>query len=249
MTFLNKIVNFEYESEYANEYYLTLKPKFSTPKIQSYKGNLNKRWYLYYSYRNPETGKMKRLSPIYGSANKFKTKEDRMTILTGHRRILLRLLMQGFNPFIDNTVLYNSLYNTQPKPIATVSLKEVAIAPVVEKVTGMEYTKALEFVLNQKIKQISDSGKSTFVSRIKDFELWIKETHPELKSINLVNRKIILAYLNHILDRTSARTRNNYKADLSSVFQVLEDNEIISKNVVKGIPSLKQSLLEIKRIR
>jgi hypothetical protein len=38
---------------------------FSEPKIYDAKGDLSKRWYVYFYYRNPETGKMKKQKPIF----------------------------------------------------------------------------------------------------------------------------------------------------------------------------------------
>ena len=56
---LNEIIKFEYESEYDKIYNLPLKPKFSVPKIASYNGDLSKRWYVYYSFRDPSMDNMK----------------------------------------------------------------------------------------------------------------------------------------------------------------------------------------------
>ncbi len=71
------------------------------------------------------------------------------------------------------------------------------------------------------------------------FLKWANETYPELKSIKALNKKIVTGFLNAILDKTSPRNRNNYRTDLSSIMQVLEDNDIIDVNFVKKIPVLK----------
>ncbi|MCF1422545.1 MULTISPECIES: hypothetical protein [Mangrovimonas] len=85
----------EYENEYESEYDLSLKQKFSTPKIYTGKGDIKKRWYVYFSFADPETGKLKRQKPIYGSANKYKTKEERLAVLTVYQKLTLKLLNQG----------------------------------------------------------------------------------------------------------------------------------------------------------
>ena len=79
---------------------------FSSPKIYTAKGDLSKRWYIYFSFRNPNTGKLERMGNVYGKVNQYKTKEARMSILSSYRKNLLLLLKQGFNPFIDNSELY-----------------------------------------------------------------------------------------------------------------------------------------------
>ena len=56
------------------------------------------------------------------------------------------------------------------------------------------------------------------------------------KEIKLIDKKIVVKYLNQILKQTSARTRNNYKADLSSIFSVMEKKlMIIDYNFIKTI--------------
>tara|TARA_R110001583_G_scaffold68241_1_gene194395 strand:+ start:97 stop:351 length:255 start_codon:yes stop_codon:yes gene_type:complete len=59
--------------------------EFFHPKIYTAKGNLSKRWYVYYIFRNPETGKLERIKNIYGKSNLYKTKEKRLSVLTAYR--------------------------------------------------------------------------------------------------------------------------------------------------------------------
>lgn len=60
-----------------NEHDLEHKTKFSTPTIFYANVDLSKRWYVYFSYRNPESGKLKRMRNIYGKANRYKIKAER----------------------------------------------------------------------------------------------------------------------------------------------------------------------------
>ena len=69
-------------NEYANAYDLSTNSLFSEPKIYIANGDLSKRWYVYYSYRNPKTGKMERQNPIYKDINRYKTKYERMENLS-----------------------------------------------------------------------------------------------------------------------------------------------------------------------
>jgi len=45
---------------------------------------------------------------IYGKANNYKTKADRLTILTSYRKNLLKLLKEGYSPFENNEELKKS---------------------------------------------------------------------------------------------------------------------------------------------
>jgi hypothetical protein len=42
---------------------------------------LSKSWFVYYSFRHPETGKLKKQPFIKASANNFKTKRERYSFL------------------------------------------------------------------------------------------------------------------------------------------------------------------------
>ena len=92
MPLIHEFLTFTIKNEHDLEHDLKKKPHFSLPKIYTADGDLSKRWYVYFSFRNPKTGRMKRLGNIYGKVNKYKTKEARLTILTSYRKNLLFLL-------------------------------------------------------------------------------------------------------------------------------------------------------------
>lgn len=108
MQTLNDFLTLEHDLEHNSEHILIQKKEYSIPKIYDAKGDLNKRWYVYFSYRDPKTNKLKRQKNIYGYANNYKNKEDRLTVLTSYRKQLLKLLKKGYNPFNDNTELYQA---------------------------------------------------------------------------------------------------------------------------------------------
>ena len=75
---LNEILTFEVENEHVFahlEHDVIEKKSYSTPKIYTAHGNLEKRWYVYFSFRNPETGKLDRQQNIYGTANRHNSRE------------------------------------------------------------------------------------------------------------------------------------------------------------------------------
>ena len=62
----------------------------------------------------------------------------------------------------------------------------------------------------------------------------------QLKDIKEVNKITILKFLNQKLEKTSARTRNNYKSSLSALFTVLENKlNLIERNFIKDISNEK----------
>jgi len=78
----------------------------------------------------------------------------------------------------------------------------------------MTLSEAFDFALNLKEKLVNSTTKRGYENRIKNFLIWVKETHPKLKRIKALDKRVMVTFLNDVLDRTSARNRNNYRTDL-----------------------------------
>ncbi len=239
MTNFKQIFNEAYNNAYVFAYDSTLKHNFSDPKIYTAKGDLTKRWYVYFSFRNPKTGKLKRVTPFYGCVNSYKTKAERMEVLVVYRRVLLKLLKQGYNPFEDNTALYEKFHSDNISEKSTTATTTVSKDVVEALDDAMPYKQALYLGLKFKEKLVNETTKRSYKNRIDIFVRWVEKYKPEVNTIEDLNKKVISSFLNHVLENHSARNRNNYRADLSSVLQVLEDNDILKQNAVKKIPILK----------
>ena len=220
-------------NEYRNAYVLTAKKNFSTPKIYDANGDLSKRWYVYFSFRNPATGLLAKQTPIYGNANTFKTKQERYEILNAYRKSMLALLEEGLSPYDDDASINESSIASE-----NVTVLASTIADVVEN----DVTIAESFALGLKIKEsvLSKTSFPGFSSNIKRFEKWLLASGiASSKSVLTITKKIVIHYLNEVLEKTSPRTRNNTRIDIGSLFQVWEDNELIKENFVKKINVLK----------
>lgn len=201
------------------------KKQFSEPKIycgggdikkwnsfsKSEKTNkLKKTWYVRWSYRNPQSGYMERQDNIK-IGNYYKTKEERFEILEAIRTNLHKLLKNGYSPYADSG-----------KRISIPSVKE-----------------GFEFALTIKKNTMSDNSYTRFKSRIKRFETYLNSIGFQDRFITSIDKKIASTYLNDVLNKTSARNRNNTRTDLRSLFEVLEDNEIIEINFISKINVIK----------
>ncbi|MDH7914269.1 site-specific integrase [Winogradskyella sp. SYSU M77433] len=240
MLSIKEIITFAYDSAYD----LSEKQLFTTPKIYTAKGDLNKRWYVYFSFRNPNTGKLKRLTPFYGEANKYKTKEERLEVLTVYRKTLLKLLKLGYNPFEDNTELFNKLNNKSKRS----EKKNNTNSEIEQEKKKLSEQESLEnkmmieeaFQLGLKLKEntVSDRTLKDYENKVYLFLNWSKINHAEIKTVDQLNKAVFQNYLNYVLAKSSPRNRNNYRTDLSSVVQVLVDNEILKDNYLKKIKKL-----------
>ena len=225
--------------EYANAYVLSNSKQFSAPKIYDAGGDLTKRWYVYYSFRNPKTGKLERQTPIYGGANKYKTKTDRMEVLSMYRRSLHDFLKRGFNPYEDNSDL---LTQFQSSDIHTENSSQKVVASAETKVEEKSRTSisdAFAQVLHIKKHVVSPSTYMNYKQKLLKLEQWLKGVLPQNATIDQITKQHIVTYLNQVLERTSARTRNNTRVELGSLFQALVDNEFIPYNFIHSINVLR----------
>ena len=99
----------------------------------------------------------------------------------------------------------------------------------------MSIKEAFEYALKIKKKSLNETSFMNFAGRINRFKKALDETAP----ITSLTRKQTNDYLNDILKNTSARNRNNSRIDLSSLFEVLANDEIIPENFIKRINTLK----------
>lgn len=203
-------------NEYANAYDLEYKSQYSTPKIYDANGDLSKRWYVYYSYRNPATDKLERQTPIYAGVNRFKNLKERKNAIKILAKAVENILENGFNPYDEDSV-------------------------PVDEVKNYSIADAITFSLELKKNTLKENSFRDFRIRIKSFEKWLLTNGFENRYITAVNKKTIVTFLNSVLSTTSAKNRNNTRAILSMFFQSLEDNDIIPDNFVKKINVLKSN--------
>ena len=201
--------------EYANAYDLTYKKQYSVPNIYDANGDLSKRWYVYYSFRNPTTDMLERQTPIYSGVNQFKTLKERKEAIKILAKAIETILENGFNPYDDSISVDESKKYNIPD--------------------------AVTFALELKKNTLKENSYRDFRVRIKSFEKWLLANGFENRYITTVNKKAVITFLNSILSNTSPKNRNNTRSNLSMFFQSLEDNDIITDNFVKKINVLKST--------
>ncbi|MDO1500342.1 site-specific integrase [Winogradskyella maritima] len=248
------LVIFENLNEHDSEHNLEHALPYSKPKIYDAKGDLSKRWYLYFSYLDPETGKLKRCKNIYGKTNKYHTKEARYSILSTYRRQLLKLLKEGYSPFEDNSQRVNkdkkAIEMAEPTPTIEVENEPTEVKKIetskkrpdgITKTTHSEKTikEAFDFALDLKESVVGFSTHRDYKNRAYQFMAWLEEYMPEIDYASQLDKSAINGFLNDLQLNASARNRNNHRTNLSALLQVMEDNDIIAHNYIKNIKPLK----------
>lgn len=85
------------------------------PKLYSASGSMKKQWFVFFSYRNPVTGKMERFKDSDGFGA-LKSREERIAHGNNLIAYYRRKLRSGWNPFEDSSILFeDDLIKKKPK--------------------------------------------------------------------------------------------------------------------------------------
>ena len=206
------------QCEHDFEHDLKEKKKYSEPKIYDADGDLSKRWYVYFSFRKTAESALVRFPNNFYAAQ-YLDKKDRLQWLKKIQRTLSILLKDGFDPYNPENKFE---FDTEDNSIQSIE-------------------EALKFALNIKKSTLAATSYKGLEGRILRFEKWLNENGFKNRLITTVNKKVVTSYLNEILIATSAKNRNNTRTDISSIFTVLADNDIIPDNFIHKVPVLKST--------
>ena len=178
MSNFNKFLTFDSQDTYD----LQMKKNYSNPKIYDANGDISKRWYVYFSYRDPATGKLKRMAPFYGEANKYKTKSDRMFVFVIYRHKIKAFLERGYNPFENNSELFQKEKQGIIKPKEVLPQKTDAIttkksieASITSEIQSKTISEAFEFALNLKKKLVNEVTLKAYTRMSNRLQKFIKK--------------------------------------------------------------------------
>ena len=189
--------------------------KWSSLTPNEKKEALRKSWYVRWYFLNPKTNKLERQVNIKSGINRLSKMTDRIKRLKKIKNHVKKAIKDGYSPYEK----INDNFETEKKYINIKDALKKAHDHsnlTVSKVTSNDYFYAKE----QFLKFIGSTN--------------------QLKDIKEVNKTTILKFLNQKLEKTSARTRNNYKSSLSALFTVLENKlNLIERNFIKDISNEK----------
>ena len=199
---LTLVVQKEHDLEYDSEH----NALFSEPKIYDADGDLSKRWYVYFSFVDPKTGRLKRIKNIYGKTNRYKTKESRYFLLGLYRKRLLKLLQEGYSPFKDNNTVHHIKKTHKSTEIKVIVDSAIVLASKAETANVEE--KEIQVDIEQKLSireafdyalelKVNVAGARTLVdykSRSNLFIKWIAENLKQIQTINEVDKKVVSSF-------------------------------------------------------
>ncbi len=195
---------------------------FTKPKIYhgGEKYDLSKRWYVYFSYRNPETEEMTRQTPIYLDVNKdFKTKKERLNAIKLLRNAVEKVLKEGYSPYDKEGRFEIPKYTAESCFEYALSIKKSAVEPQ----TFRDYE-----------------------TKIKGFIQYLRKEGLSSSPITSITKRTVLQFLNEKMQETSPATRNSYRRSLSAMFSILESEDYVPKNFIQSIPTVKVTPIKNK---
>lgn len=144
----------------------------------------SKDWYIWYKYRNPDTGKLQRFANLKLGINRLRTVNERLSFINSYTKAMQETFKEGHNPF-----------NEIPR----------------EEGQRKKVKEALQHALEIRSLTIGQSTIRDYTSTVNSFLKYLKSQGQIHLDITLVSRKIVTKYLNYVLSSTSARKRNNEK--------------------------------------
>lgn len=185
--------------------------EWSKTPLKKRKEALEKDWFVWWSYRHPDTGKLTRQpNSIKGGANYQKTKRDRLKILKLYQKSLIKLLNDGYNPYSTNQE-----YQDFEHVIGNKEKNSVKYA----------FNRALE-IKKKEVGERAYKGYKYSIDRL--------EKHLQKKGVIYI-RDVKQEHVSDFLSQFSPRTSNNNKANIRAVFAVLSDQGFIKFNFIREL--------------
>lgn len=198
------------------------------PKLYDADGDVGELWFIYYSYRNPRSGKMQRFKIYKGF--KGLNKKDRYTHADKLIAELTDDIKRGWTPFDRDDVIYED--NIQYSNVAKVYGNK--------RKGNLTLTYFINEYLNYKKNLISKKSFSTVQSKIRIFAQWLDREGFGTNDISTLNEAVILNFFDFLIEerKLQGRTIEKYGLNIRMFFKFLLDRKKIFINPMPPIPKL-----------
>ena len=186
-----------------------METQYSKVVINDYKGDLSQRWYVYFSFQDPDSGKMKPFK--FFISQKFKTRTSRFNEAARMRDEYKDKLKTGWTPFAKS----GGEYTTLKKAIE--HYLEVKSPPVLRKRTYDTYKSHLSFLQDYTSKVGLD------LRYVNDFSKFDAEKFMQKTRIN---------------KKHSNRSHNNVLTTMRTVWTFFVKYEYCNRNVFQFVDTL-----------
>jgi len=131
-------------------------------KLHDCNGDISKQWFVYYSYRDPQTRKLQRFKE-YNGINRFDTVEARRAYARKLITKINRKLKSGWDPFDDNDILYVDHFAYRNDK------------PYTRKKADYSIVFFLNKYLAERIVRLHKKSAQSYTTKIRIFIQWLKD--------------------------------------------------------------------------
>lgn len=184
---------------------------WTEPQLCHYDFNLKKNWFIYFDYKDNQTGEVIRKQFRYG-INKHKTKKERLLLGNALTSFWKLKLNNGWNPFPEE--------------------QKIIIRPTV--------CDAMDLILKIKKTNIGVRAYQTYSHIIRTFKEWLVTNNFDTRLILNFDSSYAQAYMDHLILKKnySGRTYNDHLNILCTFFNCCTDRDWLLKNPFSKISKL-----------
>lgn len=197
------------------------------PKLNICQGNESKQWFVYYSCRDPKTGKMHRFRHYDGFTGL--TLEEK--IIHGENLIeeYSAKLRSGWSPFINDVeVIYND----------HVDYKSVAELYGTRRGGNRTIRVWISRFLEQLQPAVALATYQTYQSKFRIFNHWLVKEKIENNDLTTIDNYLICSFFNYLIKvrKLSRISIRGYSRITKALFEYLKFNKLILINPVHDLP-------------
>ncbi len=204
------------------------------PEVNNCGGDLSKKWFVYYSYRDPRNDKMKRFK-AYQGLHKIKDFEGRAEAAERLKEDYAAKLKNGWNPFMDDET---AIYEDQ--------LQYNGVARIFGKMKAAN--KTVRYYSSQFIKHISVEQSleretiDTYTSKLRTFCLWLDKSNRGDHDITTIDNNTLLQFFGYLINerQLSGHSVKAYSRLLRNMFELAKKEKTIMVNPVYDVPNCKR---------
>ena len=204
------------------------------PKLFDHNGDIRKKWYIIFSYRNPADGKMKRFR-IYDGFTEHRTKKAKLEFGEKLVQEYTQLLKTGWNPFKDEEekVIYND------------HLQYAALARAYAQ--KRQSNKTFSYYSNLFLPEVAGSAKMTYknyVSKFRSFDNWLTAKGISGNDITTITQPVVADFFRYLIDDPKMQlariTLKKYEHMLARVFDWMVKMKYIRQSPVFDLPDTRR---------
>lgn len=198
------------------------------PKLYDANGDIKKKWFIYFSYRNPADNVMTRFK-IFDGFGKLYTKKARYAHADKLLKDYTDRLNQGWNPFADD--YKGAIYDD--------NLRYASVARVFK--SARAGNKTFNYYSNlflPEVKGMADKTYRNYISKYRIFDAWLTREGYDANDIATITPAIMRQFFLYLInDEKLARiTVSKYKNMLERFFEWCVKNKYLRQSPVIDMP-------------